>query len=127
MQELQKKQRVRRIIYSLPLLIVLFIITFFLAKGAIGVMNKERESSRISKDLEEKAKIFSLREQELEEDIARIQTEEGIKDEIKERFSVIQEGEHVAVIVDERNSSSSTDDSTLPWYRKFWNVIMGNK
>lgn len=90
-------------------------------------MKKERESSRISEDLEEKAKILSLREQELKENIARIQTEEGIKDEIKERFSVTQEGERVAVIVDERNSSTSTDDSTLPWYRKFWNAIMGNK
>lgn len=127
MKELQKKQRVRCIIYSLPLLIIFLIVAVFLVKGAIGVMNKERESSRISKDLEEKIKSLLLREQELKENIARIQTEEGIKEEIKERFSVTQEGEHVAVIVDERGSSTSTDDSTLPWYKKFWNAIMGNK
>lgn len=113
--------------YSIPSLIILFIITFLLVKGTIGVMNKERESSRISKNLEEKAKTLSLREQELKENIARIQTEEGIKNEIKERFSVTQEGEHVAVIVDERNSSTSMDNLTLPWYRRFWNAIIGNK
>ena len=90
-------------------------------------MNKEWTSSERLGNLEKKMATLVLREQELSEDIARLETEEGIKDEIKERFSVTQEGEFVAVIVDEKGVSSSTDNSTLPWYKKLWSVIMGSK
>ena len=98
MRELQRKQKLRRILYSFPSLIILLVITFFLAKGAIGVIGKSLESYQRSKNLEEKAEALAVREQELKEGIARLQTEEGVKNEIKERFSVTQEGEYVAVL-----------------------------
>ena len=127
MKELQKKQKIRRIIYSIPLLIVLSIIAFLLVKGAVRVTNKERESSERSRDLGEKTAALVLREQELREGIARLETEEGVKDEIKERFSVTQEGEYVAIIVDEKSVSTSTDTSLLSWYKRLWTAIIGSK
>lgn len=127
MRELQRKQKLRRILYSFPSLIILLVITFFLAKGAIGVIGKSLESYQRSKNLEEKAEALAVREQELKEGIARLQTEEGVKNEIKERFSVTQEGEYVAVLVDDRRLASSTDGSDLSWYKKLWIAIMGDK
>ena len=127
MKELQRKQGIRRIVYSIPSLIILSIIALILTKGALGVMNKERTSSELSKDLEEKAAALVLREQELREGVRRLETEEGIKDEIREKFSVTEEGELVAVIIDDRGASSSTDSSTLPWDKKLWLAIMGDK
>jgi len=127
MKELQRKQRTRRIIYSVPVLIILSIITFSLARGAVRVMNKAEESKALSRDLAEKATALVLREQELEEGVSHLKTEEGIKGEIRGRFSVTEEGEYVAVVVDERSASSSTDASSVPWYKRFWAVIMGNK
>src|SRR3989344_2399984 len=127
MKELQRKQGIRRIVYSIPSLIILSIIALILTKGALGGMNKERTSSELSKDLEEKAAALVLREQELREGVRRLETEEGIKDEIREKFSVTEEGELVAVIIDDRGASSSTDSSTLPWYKKLWLAIMGDK
>ncbi|MBI2065696.1 MAG: septum formation initiator family protein [Candidatus Zambryskibacteria bacterium] len=124
MKELQKKQKIRRIMYSIPSLILLSIIAFLLAKGAVGVMDKKRDSSELSRNLSEEAVALTLREQQLKEEVARLQTEEGVEDEIRERFSVTQEGEFVAVIVDSRNVSTSTDTSMLPWYKRLWNVIM---
>ncbi|MDO8590340.1 MAG: hypothetical protein Q7R69_03700 [bacterium] len=126
MKELQRKQKIRRVIYSIPSLVILSVIAFFLAKGAVGVINKERVSAAYSKNLAARAEDLVLREQELKGDIARLETEEGIKDEIRERFSVTEEGEYVAIIVNERGVSSSTDKSALPWYKRFWLVIMGN-
>lgn len=127
MKELQRKQKIRRVIYSIPSLVTLLILTFFLARGALRVINKEWESAARLKSLAEKAAVITLREQELKGGIARLQTEEGLKDEIKERFNVIQEGERVAVIVDDRGVSSSTGTSTLSWYKRFWIAIMGDK
>ncbi|PIQ66511.1 MAG: hypothetical protein COV96_01070 [Candidatus Zambryskibacteria bacterium CG11_big_fil_rev_8_21_14_0_20_42_18] len=127
MRELQRKQKMRQRLYSLPSLIGLFIIAVLLAKGAVGVINKERESVLRSRELEEKATTLVQREEELKEGIARLETEEGIQEEIKERFSVIQEGEFVAVIVDDRRVTSSEDDSGKAWYKKLWSAIMGGK
>ena len=127
MRELQKKQKFRRVLYSIPSLIILSIATFFLVKGAINMVNKGWQSSERSKGLEEKAGNLVIREQELRENIARLQTEEGVKDEIKDKFSVTQEGEYVAVIVDNKRNSSSTDIDAEAWYKKLWIAIMGDE
>lgn len=124
MSELQRKKQNRKIIYSIPSLIVLSIIAFFLARGSIRVMEKEYESRMSSKNLDDRASALVLREQDLKENLARLKTDEGIKNEIRERFNVTQEGEEVAIIVDERGVSSSSDDRALPWYKRFWSAIM---
>ena len=127
MKELEKKQKIRRIIYSIPSLIILLIIAFLLTKGALGVMKKQWTRSERSRSLEERAAALVLREQELMESVRRLETEEGIKDEIREKFSVIEEGELVAVIVDDQGVSNSAGDSMLPWYKRLWVAIMGDK
>ena len=123
MKELQRKQKIRRAIYSIPSLIILSLVAVLLAKGAIGVIGKERESARRVKELEEKVDALAIRELELKENVIRLGTEEGVKDEIRGKFSVILEGEHVAVIVDEKRSATSTDISVSPWYKRFFNVL----
>ncbi len=110
--------------YSLPSLAILLVLSFLLAKGAVKMVEKERESSKLSGNLEAKAAALVLREQALNSSIAHLQTEEGIKDEIKKKFSVTQEGEYVAVIIDDSAAASSTDPSLLPWYKKLWVAIM---
>ena len=77
--------------------------------------------------MEKKAAALVLREQELREGIARLETEEGIKGEIKEKFNVTQAGEYVAVVVDDPGAASSTDDRALPWYKRLWSAIMRSK
>lgn len=127
MRELQKKQKIRRMLYSYPSLIIVFIIAVLLARGAIGIIAKEQESARMLANLEEKAASLASREQELEEGVARLQTEDGVRDEIRERFSVIEEGEHVAIIVDERRVATMTEEVKLPWYKRLWSAIIGDK
>lgn len=127
MKELQKRRKTRHLIYSLPSLIILALITFVLAKGAIGVLGKGRESSEITRNLEEKATSLVIREMELKENIARLKTEEGVREEIKDKFSVTQEGEFVAVIVDEKRASTTDEAEKSPWYKRLWAAIIGSK
>jgi len=124
MKELQRKHKIRRVLYSIPALILLLVLTIVLTRGAIRVMGKRLESAEYAKELEQRATALVLREQELEESIARLETEEGKEEEIRERFSVTQEGEYVAVIVDDRNASTTTVDTSLPWYKRLWDAII---
>ena len=110
--------------YSIPSLLLLAVFAFLLVKGAIGVMGKERESANTLKELEEKAETLEEREYELEGKIARIKTEEGLFEAIKEKFSVIRAGEHVAIIVDERATTSSGKILKPIWYKRMWTAIM---
>ena len=109
--------------YSMPALITLSLVAFFFVKGAVGILGKERESRRLAKDLKDEKAVLVEREQELKEDISRLKTEEGIQNEIRSKFSVTREGEYVAIIVDDRRLSTSTDASGPRWYKKWWNGL----
>jgi hypothetical protein len=125
MKELQRKQFVRRVMYSYPSLIILVLLTLLLAKGAWGIFMKERESARVVRELEEKVEQVEGREAELEAAIARIQTEDGLIEEIKGKFSVTRPGEHVAIVVDERLKPTTTEESGESWLSSVWQGIKG--
>jgi len=121
MKELQRKQKIKRIIYSPPSICILVLLTFLLGKGAIGVMMKERESAQKVANLEAQSEELRIREAQLQADIARLQTEDGVIEAIKEKFSVTQEGEYVAIIVDERDREATTTPSgKLGQFRDWW-------
>lgn len=123
MEELQRKHRIKQLLYSWPSLILIAIITFFLVKGAVGIMRIERESAGRVRELEADSKALALREEKLTQDINKLRTEAGIIEEIKEKFSVTREGEYVAIIVDERNKATSTDGTGISWIKRLWNAI----
>lgn len=125
MKELQRKQRIKRAMYSLPSLMFLIVIAFFLVRGAVGVLEKRAESARYVKELREEAQALTLRSQELEASIARLNTEEGVVEEIKEKYNVSLDGEHIAILVDDAPEPFSTDESKDEWYERWWGVILG--
>ncbi|MBX4181369.1 hypothetical protein KW807_00700 [Candidatus Parcubacteria bacterium] len=124
MLEFRQKQRIKGLAYSIPSLIILLLIALFLVKGAWGIFNKERESGKVVRDLEAKAEALNSRESELKEGIASLQTQEGIFQEIKEKFSVTQEGEHVAIIVDERSKKASSTIPKQSWLAGLWQEVL---
>lgn len=124
MRELQRRQYIRRVTYSIPSLCLLALISFVMAKGALGVFLKERESANVLRELEAKALAGEERQKELEGSIERLKTEEGIVEEIKNKFSVTREGEHVAVIIDERSRATTTNTLEKAWYKRFWTAII---
>jgi len=126
MRELREKQKVKNRLYSTPTLAILFIITLLIIRGAFGVMMKERESQRLVSDLEVKEQTLADHEIELKNSIDRLQTDEGLDSEIKEKYSVAKPGEHVVVIVDPRPLATTTASTSPPWYRAFWKSIIGN-
>jgi cell division protein FtsB len=122
-KELRQRQRLRRFLYSWLSLGVLAITTFFLVKGAFGIITIERESAARVRDLESEAAVLALREEELKDEIERLKTPEGVIDAIKDKFSVTREGEYVAIIVDERMRASSTEKETDDWFESLWQGI----
>lgn len=124
MRELQRKQRLKRLIFSWPSLLILSLVTALLIKGAAGVMLKERQSAQRVENLEAQAAALEAREAELNESIEELKTEEGTKAFIREKFSVAQEGEYMAIIVDEKARPEEGHKSKV-WYKRWWDAIIG--
>jgi cell division protein FtsB len=123
MREFQQKQKLRKRLYSIPSLIALSILLVLIGKGTYEIVGKVRVSREHVKNLEEKAAALSVRSQELQDDISRLETEDGVKRELKERFNVVEDGEKVVVVVDEKSSTSSAKDGSGQWFGGIWNKV----
>lgn len=84
----------------------------------------ERENAHRVSALEQESESLKAHEGDLNASIAKLQTDEGVVEVIKEKFSATRAGEHVAVIVDERTKATTTEKKTKIWYRKLLDVIL---
>ena len=119
-KELQRKQRLKRLVYSWPSLVLLAIFSVLLVRGAVEIFGKERESAKVVAELEERTMSLAAREAYLQGEIKSLNTKEGIIEEIKRKFSATREGEYVAILVEEKGGDISTSTTTGEWLRGAW-------
>ncbi|MDO8575653.1 MAG: septum formation initiator family protein [bacterium] len=101
MREFQKKQRVKKIMYSPFVIFALLIVAFFTVKGAWNAYLKVDISSEALSRTEAKSKSLKTQESFLKDQIKLLNTDEGIEAEIREKFRAVKPGEELNVIVDE--------------------------
>ncbi|MHB1330423.1 MAG: FtsB family cell division protein [Minisyncoccota bacterium] len=123
MRELEKRQKMRRRMYSTPVIIGLLVVTIFLVKGAYSLLLTERRSAEKAEILALKVSSLALREEFLKSEIARLNTEAGIEEEIKSKYNVARPGELVALIVDDTERASTTEEEAS-WWKRFWDAII---
>lgn len=104
MKDFQQRKKIRKILYSRNVVIVLGIITILLVRGAYGVMEKNIESKKNVVLLEKQLEEARNKNADLTKKISILNTDEGVESEIRQKFSVSKEGEQVAVIVDPKVS-----------------------
>ncbi len=126
MKELRHKQEVRRRLYSLPVLIGLLLVTILIGRGTWNIAQKYRESARLVTDLRAQEVELTTKQASLKADIAKLNTDEGLDAEIKDKFNVVKPGEQVAVIVDATKPATSTATSTPSWWKRLWSSIIGH-
>ena len=122
MQPFQERKKIRKILYSKVTLLVLFIACALVARGAWGIHQKaliagsERNQALVAqKELQE-------RTGELEASLLRLKSEQGIEEELRQKFTVAQPGESVVVIVDETDKTSKNSDTVREG--GFWNRVV---
>jgi len=126
MREFESRRRLKRRLYSLPVIVVLALLCVFSVKGAYSIIKKERESAKEAEALKLKFEGLGEREKFLEEEIRRLGTVGGIEQEIKSKFNVAQSGEYVALIVDDSSGEATTTPENLHWWERLWDAIIGH-
>ena len=100
MFDFYEKRKMRNVLYSKPVLVLLGVVVLLFIYSVWGAYQKETETKEKWKAREEVLTELEGRESELEEEIDRLNTEKGIEAEIRSKFEVAKEGEEVIVIVE---------------------------
>jgi len=107
--------------YSPLVLIILLGLLFFLIYRVIDLIKKEKETAEKKELVLDRIDELKERERILNEDIAKMKTEEGIEDVIRAKYKVVKEGEKMVTIIDEEQLSleknDEVDHSFIGWLK----------
>ncbi|MBX4210641.1 septum formation initiator family protein [Candidatus Parcubacteria bacterium] len=122
MLEFKQKQQFKRRLYSRSVLIVLVIIGLFFGQATWGIYKKKHDSELKADQAIAELKALKERQKELSLDVQKLNTDRGVEEEIRDKFSVTKPNEHMVVIVDNKNTALPP----LPkqsFFQKIWSWI----
>jgi len=109
--------------HSPLVLFILFCILVLFVYNIIGLIDKERETSNKKELILTQIETLRARENNLNTDIEKLKTEEGVEETIREKFQVVKEGEKMVVIVDpEKDVLNQTTGEAIKHY-SFWEWV----
>jgi len=105
-------------------LILLGVLVLIFAWNVIGFMNKSRETTRNRKIVEDKVTELKKTKEKLDSDILKLKTEDGIEENIREKFGLAKEGEDMITIVEDKNSTGGKErDESGSFFSFFENLF----
>lgn len=123
MREFQNKKKIKRRIFSKITIIFLIVVLFFLVRATYRVYEKNVESeanlARVSASLAETEQRYDSLKKENE----RLNTNEGVEEEIRHKFQVSKEGEKVIVVVDDQAPSTTTAPEMTFWSKLKYDIL----
>jgi cell division protein FtsB len=131
MLDFRERSKMRRIVYAKPTILVLALLTLITARSAFGMYQKSKEA--IAKRDKATAELQALksRQEELDQDIARLGSERGQEEEIRDRFMVAKEGENVIIVADPEGTKTrhtvtvNEDENDSSFFNKMRNAVVG--
>ncbi len=128
MREFQERKRLKRLIYSKPVLIFLFILLVLVIDGTWKIYQKERESRANLARVENQLTTLKERSGNLSSDVTRLKTEQGMEEEIRSKYEVSKPGEQLLVIVDKDAAATTSPPQNLweHWWSSFTNLFKRN-
>ena len=100
MLDFRERNRLRKAIYAKPTILIVALGFFFVAHSAWGMYQKSRDAGDKRDAALERLTELEARERELSSDIARLSTNRGVEEEIRDRFMVAKDGEKVIIVSD---------------------------
>lgn len=123
MLDFQQKRKLRGFMYHRITLFVLGFLVVSSLYSTFGVWQKKKESEEFRKVAEKKLSELQNRHDNLEKDIERLETPEGVEEEIRSKFSVAKKGENVVVIVNDIAVDGSSSTEKVSFWQKFLNLF----
>lgn len=118
----QERKKLRKVLYAKATLFVLLAVSIFVARGAWQVYQKAAIARAERVEAERSLAELKARAGGFEASIARLKSERGIEEEIRQKFTVAHPNEEIVVIVDETDKKSKNGEA--PREQSFWKKFL---
>jgi hypothetical protein len=119
MLDFQQKWKAKSFLYSKGVRVFLALVALYSLYSTYTVYDKKRESERAVTEAEQRLIALSSKNTVLLEDIDRLQTDEGLEAEIRNKYSVAKGSEQVVVLVEDEPVPTSTPTEKKSRWAKF--------
>jgi cell division protein FtsB len=99
----QEKRSLKHILQSKPVLILLSIMVLVFAWSVLGLLGRMQETAQNKKIAEDKITELQKRKGSLSSEIDDLKTEQGVEENIREKFGLAKDGEGMIIIEDDKN------------------------
>ncbi|OHA79132.1 MAG: hypothetical protein A2747_01370 [Candidatus Yonathbacteria bacterium RIFCSPHIGHO2_01_FULL_44_41] len=121
----QERKKMRKILYSKITLVVLFVVLFVVGRGAWNIHEKAKIAVS-ERDIAERSLLqLESRTDTLQQSLKRLKSEQGIEEEVRQKYTVALPGEEIVVVVDDsakkgKNSGAEEKKSILERFNSFF-------
>ena len=123
MLDIQQKRKLRNVMYHKFTLGALGVLTLLFAHSTWGVYEKKKESEALMVSSEENLKKLEERNEILSYKIERLDTQTGLEEEIRSRFSVVKENESMVIVVQDGENATSSEEKPQSFWQKIKNLF----
>ena len=118
MLDIHQKRKIRGVMYHRFTLLAIFLVFLIVLHSTWSVYEKKRESESLMNASKNHVAELLDRDKELRNKIQRLDTEIGIEEEIRSKFSVTKEDETMVIVVpEEENKVTQTDNTESIWQK----------
>ena len=119
MLEFQVKKRVKKVLYSRAMFVVLLVVIAFAGKATWSVYQKEKTSQVYLDRLQAEITELKQRQDYIKSGIGKLGTSRGIEEEIRQKFKVVKDGEAMAILIDDESAVATSSPE-----KGFWSTIV---
>ncbi len=105
--------------YSRITIFLLLIAVIFLGRSTYHIYSKEKLSAENYATVQSSLDDLKKRENMLDAEIKRLNTERGVEEEIRSKFSVAKPGETVVLVINSTNTASTLNKANSSLWAKF--------
>ncbi len=103
--------------YSFWSVLLIFFVFLFFLKGVWNIYQKEKESAILDTESKQKLSALADEQSQLDSQIQRLNTNQGVEEELRQKFGVVKPGEELIVVEPEYSLTSTTTENS--WYVNF--------
>ena len=124
MSYFKKTNVFKQVFFSKATIVVVFFLIIFTGFGLYSIIGKSINASNERKIAENEISDLKTKEVDLSKKIDLLKTPEGQGQALKEQYPVVSPGEHVVVITeDTETSSSQSEQNNIPQKKSFWDYL----
>lgn len=119
MDDFRQKQKMRRIMYSKWMFVLLGLLLCLIVWKTWGIYQKEQTARHALEESRTEKEELAKHADELSMDIDRLNTEEGIEEVVRDRYGVAKAGEEVIVLIEEEMREEIDEEASSGFWARF--------